>query len=854
MDQIGGSRGLNLNGKNASFPIEINQEIRHPCLGFRSIFPPLSVFQYNDGYPLKDATTPPASSGRDFLEPLGIAKLSSRQFDWILPSVFWLPGWNFSSVRAEHLPFCFWLVDAARPRLIVDLVTGRPDTYLAFCQTADRLDYGAQCLGITDIFDRRGSGDAGSPLREYHDTHFVHLSYLTEEARQLVGPLRARAIDLLHIDGQQASTFSQNEARAWLNQLSPQGLILVDRPEFLGAVWQELLEKRVSFTISGKSNLQLSSADATHSSQLASLFSATGDTDVTTLMRNVFVRLGSALREEALHRDLVSFATRLEISLADQSATADLLREENTKLEIEAQRQASDRAGLIARIATLEPFVENFRGEVIRLQEHAIQVEKEIRTLERLVNDRDLQISLLGDHAQSLTRESEAEISRMRQLVANRENELRDAIEHARLQREAADHREAELNITLQQSLSELRRHAVHLETDLADITQSTAWKATAPFRLFFLNFPKVARVLRRALKLLWWTASLQLFSRLREFRHSRRHTTKVLDRALTAHTSDPTSATSRIDSPAHLRLGVSPQALPLSAAIEHNSEQVRLQNIENRIVQLTSIVDLERHRIDFALLGADGLLNEIELYHEARAQTDYKKAFTENTPLVSICVATMNRPDLLIERCLKSLLSQSYRNIQINVVGDHCTDDTGSRIAGLRDDRIMFRNLPSRGPYPPPGIDRWRVAGTNAFNAALSMCEGQFITHLDDDDCASADRIETLVNAAQEHKADFCWHSFWNERQDGTWFLLGDGRFELGQITTGSIFYHHYFKKIPWDVFAYRTQEPGDWNRLRKIRSLRPGLHFVDRPLMFHYTEGSQPPFVRLNGESFLE
>jgi len=145
-------------------------------------------------------------------------------------------------------------------------------------------------------------------------------------------------------------------------------------------------------------------------------------------------------------------------------------------------------------------------------------------------------------------------------------------------------------------------------------------------------------------------------------------------------------------------------------------------------------------------------------------------------------------------------------------------------------------------------------VAGTNAINAAMSMCEGQFVTHLDDDDAATVDRIETLVNAAQQHKADFCWHPFWCENRDGSWYRLGDGRFELGQITTGSIFYHHYFTKFPWDVFAYRTREPGDWNRLRKIRALRPNLHFVDRPLMFHYSEGSQQPFAPRDGEMFVE
>lgn len=401
---------------------------------------------------------------------------------------------------------------------------------------------------------------------------------------------------------------------------------------------------------------------------------------------------------------------------------------------------------------------------------------------------------------------------------------------------------------SLQRDFDELRRHAANLENDRNHIVNSTSWKATAPLRLFIEKYPGSARVLRRALKLLWWTASFQLVARLKQRRLSQSAAPGLEQTAFRGNPVQP---------PLPLLPGVPPDhaadpARPARNSIEHNV--ARIQDLENRLNRLNSMADLERHRLDYALLAADGLLDEIGLYHEARNSADYRRVFDEPEPLVSICVATMNRSELLVERCLQSLICQTYRNIQIVVVGDHCTDDTGSRVARLRDDRISFRNLTSRGPYPRPGIDRWRVAGTNAINAAMSISEGDFITHLDDDDRATADRIEALVNAAREHKADFCWHPFWCENRDGGWYQLGDGRFELGQITTGSIFYHRYFKRIPWDVFAYRTQEPGDWNRLRKIRCLRPQLHFVDRPLLFHHVEGSQPPFVRFNGEQFLE
>jgi hypothetical protein len=48
--------------------------------------------------------------------------------------------------------------------------------------------------------------------------------------------------------------------------------------------------------------------------------------------------------------------------------------------------------------------------------------------------------------------------------------------------------------------------------------------------------------------------------------------------------------------------------------------------------------------------------------------------------------------------------------------------------------------------------------------------------------------------------------------------------------------------------------REPGDWNRLRKIRLLRPRLRFVDEPLLYHHSEQSQMAFAARDQERFLE
>jgi hypothetical protein len=261
-----------------------------------------------------------------------------------------------------------------------------------------------------------------------------------------------------------------------------------------------------------------------------------------------------------------------------------------------------------------------------------------------------------------------------------------------------------------------------------------------------------------------------------------------------------------------------------------------------------------ERRRVDYVLGEMEGLGALRTALSAARKTAEFQAAFEDPSPLITVCTGTAGRPKLLVERCLKSIREQTYTNLQILVIGDHCIDDTAERIAELNDSRIEFHNLPMRGPYPRPGVDRWYVAGTAAANASQSLARGQFITYLDDDDRYESNRIETLLAAAREHRAEFIWHKFWYLQRDGSWALWGNGNLEVGQVGTAMMFYHNFFRKIPWDVHAYRLPEPGDWNRLRKIKHVRPNMLFVDQPLTWYHKSYEVTPFVAQEGETFLE
>jgi glycosyltransferase involved in cell wall biosynthesis len=217
----------------------------------------------------------------------------------------------------------------------------------------------------------------------------------------------------------------------------------------------------------------------------------------------------------------------------------------------------------------------------------------------------------------------------------------------------------------------------------------------------------------------------------------------------------------------------------------------------------------------------------------------EWKQAHpVSDRPLVSVCVATYSRPKLLVERCIPSILGQTYQNIELIVVGDGAAQATVDAVATVTDPRCRFVNLPQNGPYPADRTKRWMVAGTFALNKGLALAQGEFVTHLDDDDAYVPERIEKLLNFARLSSLDFVYHPFWFEEKPDAWKLKEATSFTFGQVTTSSVFYRSWLKTIPWDINACDLNEPGDWNRFRKMRYLGVAHGRYPEPLLRHFRE----------------
>jgi len=107
--------------------------------------------------------------------------------------------------------------------------------------------------------------------------------------------------------------------------------------------------------------------------------------------------------------------------------------------------------------------------------------------------------------------------------------------------------------------------------------------------------------------------------------------------------------------------------------------------------------------------------------------------ALTE-PPLVSVIVPTYNRPDQLIT-AMKSILAQTYKNIEVIVVND-CGADVEKMVSSTNKNNMIT--------YVKHGSNRGLAA---ARNTGIKVARGKYIAYLDDDDLFYPNHVETLVN-----------------------------------------------------------------------------------------------------------
>ena len=122
---------------------------------------------------------------------------------------------------------------------------------------------------------------------------------------------------------------------------------------------------------------------------------------------------------------------------------------------------------------------------------------------------------------------------------------------------------------------------------------------------------------------------------------------------------------------------------------------------------------------------------------------------------LISVLVAVYNVEDFL-ERCLDSIIIQTYKNIEIIIIDDGSDDNSGEICEYFLslDNRIKLLHINNKGL-------------SYVRNLGISLAKGKYITFVDGDDYLENDYIETLYNNLIKYNADLSCCSYYRVFND---------------------------------------------------------------------------------------
>jgi hypothetical protein len=393
-----------------------------------------------------------------------------------------------------HIPFASWLVDALRPRVVVELGVHSGNSYCAFLQAVQHLALPAQCYGIDhwrgdDHSDYYGD-EVYAELCAYHDPLYGTFSTLIRATFEDALPyFTDGSVDLLHLDGFHTYEAVAEDFSSWLPKMSARGVVLFhdinvrERDFGVWRFWEEIAARHPTFAFVHSHGLGVACVGSdSPPGSLESLVTMT-DPDAISHVRSYFARLGTSIvdrfargeaeavaagarasgalldasREEVRRHVETVEALRLDVERATAHVT--VLHGELATIRSEAARQ-------IAAVATLQQELAAARDEADRHAQAAAMFQQDCATVrDEAARHNDaaarLQQELKAARAEA-ARHAESEATLQQERVVFRAEAARQGDAAARFQQELAASqadaaRHADAAATLRQELAASR-------------------------------------------------------------------------------------------------------------------------------------------------------------------------------------------------------------------------------------------------------------------------------------------------------------------------------------------------------------------------------------------------------------
>jgi len=117
-----------------------------------------------------------------------------------------------------------------------------------------------------------------------------------------------------------------------------------------------------------------------------------------------------------------------------------------------------------------------------------------------------------------------------------------------------------------------------------------------------------------------------------------------------------------------------------------------------------------------------------------------------KTTPHVSVIIPTYNRCSTL-KFAIQSVLWQTFKDYELLVVGDACTDNSQELVISYNDPRVIWYNLSENSGYQ-----------SVPNNEGIKRAKGVYIAYLNHDDMWLPNHLDVLVNKIETTNAHFAY------------------------------------------------------------------------------------------------
>ncbi len=137
----------------------------------------------------------------------------------------------------KHIPFAFFLIEAIKPEIFVELGVHTGNSFCAFCQAVDRLGLKTKCYGVdtwegdelAGLYEERIYDKISGFVGEKYSDTATMLKMTFDDA---VNRFDDSSIDLLHIDGLHTYEAVKHDFQTWLPKISNKGVIIMHDTSF----------------------------------------------------------------------------------------------------------------------------------------------------------------------------------------------------------------------------------------------------------------------------------------------------------------------------------------------------------------------------------------------------------------------------------------------------------------------------------------------------------------------------------------------------------------------------------------------------------------------------------------------